>query len=247
LTAGLTPIRTGLPEISEVRSNTEMNYLAHGYRFLDSPLKLAGTAVPDWLSVVDRKVRIRRRRVTEHLETLQDDDLCMADGILQHLNDDDLFHRSTQFMMMESELSVRFRSIMSDRYDHRPPFLGHIVTELLLDSVISEEMPEVLSGYYSAMGEVCPMQVEQLVNRLATRTTDQLTGFIHQFRSVKFLYDYRDDARLMGRLNQVLRRVTLPLLDEQSLGVLRDARVLVRIHTEELLQAVESPACADPL
>jgi len=223
-----------------------MNYLAHGYRFLESPLKLAGTAVPDWLSVVDRRVRVRRQRVHEHLESLQDDDLCMADGVLQHLNDDDLFHRSSQFMIMESELSVRFRRIMPDQYDHRPPFLGHIVTELLLDSVISKEMPEVLTGYYSAMAEVSPMQVEDLVNRIATRTTDQLAGFIHQFRSVKFLYDYMDDNRLLGRLNQVLRRVTLPLLDEQSLSVLRDARALVRIHSDELLQAVESPACADP-
>ena len=28
-----------------------MNYLAHGYRFTEDPLFLAGTAVPDWLRV----------------------------------------------------------------------------------------------------------------------------------------------------------------------------------------------------
>jgi hypothetical protein len=235
----------GLSEFAADRLNTAMNYLAHGYRFLDSPLKLAGTAVPDWLSVVDRKVRIRRRRVNEHLGALKDDDLCLADGMLQHLDDDDRFHRCTRFMIMESELSVRFRRIMPDPYDHRPPFLGHIVTELLLDSIIAEQMPEILSGYYSAMAEVSPNHVQQLVNRLATRTTDQLAGFIHKFRSAQFLYDYADDSRLLGRLNQVLRRVTLPLLDEQSLSVLRDSRVLVRIHADELLQAVENPACAE--
>ena len=80
---------------------------------------LAGTAVPDWLSVVDRKVRVRRRNVSELLKTLKDDDHFIAVGVLQHLHDDDLFHRSTRFMMMESELSGRFRSIMPDRYDHR--------------------------------------------------------------------------------------------------------------------------------
>ena len=36
-----------------------MNYFAHGHRFVDDPYFLAGTAVPDWLSVVDRKVRVR--------------------------------------------------------------------------------------------------------------------------------------------------------------------------------------------
>ena len=90
-----------------------MNYLAHGYRFLNSPPKLAGTAVPDWLSVVDRKVRVRRRHVHEQLETLQDNDRCIADGVLQHLDDDDLFHRCPRFMMLEYELSETTRQKMA--------------------------------------------------------------------------------------------------------------------------------------
>lgn len=222
-----------------------MNYLAHGYRFLDSPPMLAGTAVPDWLSVVDRRVRVRRRSLDKHFETLHGDARFIAAGVLQHLNDDDLFHRCSRFIMLESELSVRFRRIMPDPYDHRPPFLGHIVTELLLDSWIGEQMPEILSQYYAAMAEVSPTQVEHLVNRLAAQKTDQLAGFIQKFQSARFLYDYVDDTRLLGRLNQVLRRVTLPLLDEQCLSVLRDSRALVRVHADELLQAVERPARAE--
>ncbi len=150
-------------------------------------------------------------------------------------------------MLLESELSARFRRLMPDRFDHRPPFLGHIVTELLLDSMIVEQMPEVLTGYYAAMAEVSPQQIEQLVNRLASRETDQLAAFIHQFQSAKILYDYGDDSRLLARLNQVLRRVTLPQLDDQSLAVLRDSRSIVRLHAHELLQAVESPECADQI
>ena len=38
-----------------------MNYFAHALPFLDQPYFVAGTAVPDWLSVVDRQVRVRRR------------------------------------------------------------------------------------------------------------------------------------------------------------------------------------------
>ena len=38
-----------------------MNYFGHGHRFIDNPFFLAGTAVPDWLSVVNRRVRARRR------------------------------------------------------------------------------------------------------------------------------------------------------------------------------------------
>jgi hypothetical protein len=222
-----------------------MNYLAHGYRFVDEPMKLAGTAVPDWLSVVDRKVRVRTRRINEHLSDVSGelslDERLMAVGMLQHLKDDDTFHRSHLFMILESELSSRFRRIMPDRYDHRPPFLGHIVTELLLDSVIFEETPEILDAYYAALAEVQPAQIESVVNRIASRSTDQLAQFVQKFQQAKILYDYIDDSRLLHRLNQVLHRVTLPLLDEQSLSVLRDSRVLLRLHGPELLQVVESP------
>src|SRR5262245_50971039 len=38
-----------------------MNYLAHGWRFVGQPYVLAGTAAPDWLSVIDRKIRLRLR------------------------------------------------------------------------------------------------------------------------------------------------------------------------------------------
>jgi hypothetical protein len=115
------------------------------------------------------------------------------------------------------------------------------VTELLLDSVIFEETPEILDAYYAALAEVQPAQIESVVNRIASRSTDQLAQFVQKFQQAKILYDYIDDSRLLHRLNQVLHRVTLPLLDEQSLSVLRDSRVLLRLHGPELLQVVESP------
>ncbi len=42
-----------------------MNYLAHGWRYTDEPYVLAGTAAPDWLSVIDRKIRLRSRTAAE--------------------------------------------------------------------------------------------------------------------------------------------------------------------------------------
>ena len=220
-----------------------MNYLAHGFRFLDSPLMVAGTAVPDWLSVADRRVRVRTRRIHERLESLDAEERALAEGMLQHLKDDDLFHRSTRFVILESELSSRFRRIMPDRFDHRPPFLGHIVTELLLDAFIAEQMPTVLDDYYAALSQVSASQIQRTVNIVATRTTENLAEFVRRFRSVRFLYDYADDTRLLRRLNQVMHRVTLPALDDDCLPVLREARQMLNLHGEELLDAV---ACPNP-
>lgn len=216
-----------------------MNYLAHGYRFLDDPHYLAGTAVPDWLNVADRATRIRTRHLTNAMPSLQATTRSVAAGMLQHLRDDDLFHRSAEFLMLESEIGLRFRHRMPDPFDHRAGFLGHIVTELLLDAVIAEGHPNLLRRYYAALSEVQPEHVQQTVNQIAVRPTDRLADFIGRFCQSAFLYDYLDDARLLFRLNQVLCRVKLPPIDTQCQPVLKEARTLLRQHSVALLQAVE--------
>ncbi|MCA9035051.1 MAG: hypothetical protein KDA91_07975 [Planctomycetaceae bacterium] len=217
-----------------------MNYLAHGYRFLDDPLFMAGTAVPDWLSVVDRRVRVRSRSLSRHMATVHPSDGRLISGMLQHLADDDVFHRCPTFMMLESELGSLFRRTMPDPFDHRPGFLGHIVTELLLDAFIAENHPGVLKRYYCSMSNVVAEEVQRVVNLVATQSTAKLAWFIDRFREVQFLYDYLSDAGLAARLNQVLRRVTLPALEDEHTAAIRDARMLVREHGELLLSTVET-------
>ena len=182
-----------------------MNYLAHGYRFLDSPLMAAGTAVPDWLSVADRGVRMRSRRIRPQLPQLEGGVRSVAEGTLQHLADDDLFHNSLVFRMLESDLASGFRRLMPDRFDHRPGFLGHIVVELLLDWYIAERQPGILDEWYAVLGSVCPLQIQLAVNCLAPRQTENLAPFIRRFLEARVMYDYADDERLLVRLNQITR------------------------------------------
>jgi hypothetical protein len=63
-----------------------MNYFAHARPFLDQPYFMAGTGVPDWLTVVDRRVRAK------HAEALRHDArpwvARVAGGVLQHLCDE---------------------------------------------------------------------------------------------------------------------------------------------------------------
>ncbi|MEZ6124334.1 MAG: hypothetical protein R3C49_14345 [Planctomycetaceae bacterium] len=213
-----------------------MNYLAHGYRYLDRPLFLAGTAVPDWLSVVDRHVRARSRLVLPVVE--QTDNPIVKEvgrGILQHHQDDDRFHRSEVFQRLEGELGNRFRTVMPDPYDHRPGFLGHIVVELLLDAWLAETNSDLLPAYYDAMAKVPAQQVEVSVNQMATRTTNQLAWFIDRFRDERFLFDYLDNQRLLLRLNQVMKRVRLPRLEPSVVDVLQEARWMVAGEAPQLL------------
>lgn len=216
-----------------------VNYLSHGYRFLDNPLFLAGTAVPDWLSVVDRKVRARKRLVEPVVaETTSDEVRQIGLGILQHHLDDDTFHRCEPFQQLEGELGAEFRKHMPDKYDHRPGFLGHIVVELLLDAVLASRDDTLLDRFYAAMSLVDPLLVQSTVNQMSTKKTDKLAWFIEAFLKEKFLYDYASDRTLFFRLNQVLKRVRLPVMEDDVLQVLPIARELVSERADLLFDTV---------
>ena len=218
-----------------------MNYLAHGYRFLDRPLYLAGTVVPDWLSVVNRKVRARSRLVRPVVDSTDNDSVReIGLGILQHHRDDDVFHRSEPFMQMEAQIGQEFRVFMPDRYDHRPGFLGHIVVELMLDATLAARDSSLIDQFYHAMDKVDAQLVEDAVNLMATRTTDRLAWLIERFRQERFLDDYVTDQGMFYRLNQVLSRVRLEPMTDDAVAALSSARRLLNDRHQELLDAVEN-------
>src|SRR5579871_4042743 len=127
-----------------------MNYFAHGHRYTDRPYFLAGTAIPDWLSVADRQVRMRPRRVQPFADGSGSPAAELAAGILQHLHDDGWFHRTRAFAEVTATLTTAFRGLLIDPDDHRPSFLGHIVTELILDGLLVVRQPDLLRAYYAS-------------------------------------------------------------------------------------------------
>lgn len=213
-----------------------MNYLAHGWRFLDRPWFLAGTAIPDWLSVADRRVRMRGPRVRPFADGSGSAEAELAAGVLQHLDDDQWFHRTPAFFETTAHLTRLFRELLGPDDGFRPGFLGHIVTELLLDSVLIERMPELLDRYYEALDRLDPVRIEHAVNRMGTRTTATLAPLIPHFRQEQFLRDYLDPRRLLWRLNQVMGRIKLKPLPDQTAAVLTDGRAIVAHRAADLLR-----------
>jgi hypothetical protein len=212
-----------------------VNYFAHGLRFLDRPHFLAGTAVPDWLSVVDRRVRVRPQ-LTEPLATGDGSDHAeVAAGILQHFHDDGWFHTTQAFAETSWKLTVAFRGLNPDHEDIRASFLGHIVTEMLLDAVLISRNPRRLDDYYEALSRTDAGSVQDVVNRASRRPTQQLGAWIGIFLRERFLYDYLQLPRLLHRLNQVMRRVKLQPLPEATIEVLETGHAMVASRVDELL------------
>ncbi|MCA9099910.1 MAG: hypothetical protein KDA63_02100, partial [Planctomycetales bacterium] len=127
-----------------------MNYFAHGHRFVDEPYFLAGTALPDWMNVVDRRTRVRRRHALAHVAHDDPRLAAVARGVVQHHVDDDWFHRTTAFFEVSQQIAAKVGKVIGGDANARPSFLGHILTEILLDASLIARDAERLDTYYAA-------------------------------------------------------------------------------------------------
>jgi len=214
-----------------------MNYFAHALPFLDNPYFVVGTSVPDMLAVVDRRARVRRKR----LFSLQGDHdaktAAIAAGILQHLRDDAHFHQTRSCAELSLQFTVAIRQVLNEETGMRPNFLGHLMVELLLDATLCMENPNSLERYYQIMRSVDPQVIENVVNRAVAKPTNRLAQMLLLTRQERFLYDYPDDEKLV-RLNQIMRRVGLETLPESICDVLPEFRTAVCCRKEELIDGI---------
>jgi len=215
-----------------------MNYLAHALFAAEDPYFLAGTAVPDWLRVADRRVRLGLKRVTAFCGNENPVLAAVAGGAVQHLRDDAQFHACRPFAELTWQLTVAARETLEEESGMRPYFLGHLLVEVLLDAALAAEDPARVERYYQALEQIDPSQVEAAVNRMAARPTQRLAPFIRLFLAERILWDYLEDGKLMRRLNQVMRRVGLPPLPESFARILPKARQRVAARKTELLDGI---------
>jgi hypothetical protein len=212
-----------------------MNYLAHGWRYTDEPYVLAGTAAPDWLSVIDRKIRLRSRTAAEFVADTDPIVASLARGVVQHHADDAWFHATRSFNELSLQFAVEIRAVLPGDEGFRPSFLGHILVELLLDRALAEDEPKRLDNYYAAMATLDAQVTQQAISRLATRPVDRIVTLLPRFLNERFLYDYLDDAKLLVRLNHVMRRVGLPQLPLELIEIIPSLRERVRAKMTVLL------------
>ncbi|HPM84872.1 MAG TPA: hypothetical protein PLF81_29410 [Candidatus Anammoximicrobium sp.] len=214
-----------------------MNYYAHARPFLDNPYFAAGTAVPDWLSVLDRKMRVSSKAAQTLAAHADGRVASLAAGIVQHHHDDGWFHQTRAFAELSLQLTAAVRQVLPQDDGFRPSFLGHILVEILLDASLIAAAPAQLDAYYEALNRVDPQLIGDAINQVATRPSGLWPVFIPQFRAERFLYDYLEDAKLLARLNRVMRRVQLQPLPDEFLNILPAARQAVGQRREELLNA----------
>jgi hypothetical protein len=212
-----------------------MNYFAHGLNHLEDPYFLAGTAVPDWLSIMNRRVRALSRLAEQWLEDTDSMLAAVAAGVVRHHDDDAWFHQTAAFAELSLSFTASIREFLAGDDGFRPSFLGHILVEILVDATLIDAYPAKLDTYYRALETVDAAVVTAAVGRMSTGSVQHLLPTIELFRTDRFLYDYADDAKLLQRLNRVMSRVNLAELPQSLLRFLPGARRDISQRLAELL------------
>ena len=212
-----------------------MNFLSHAMPYFDTPLLAACTAVPDWLSVVDRKIRARKRLAIQHLDSDDPSLRDVAGGVIRHIEDDRWFHGTQAFIETNMLIAVQLRDLLPGDAGFRPTFVGHILIEMLLDAFWIRDDRSIADRYYQLLAEQPANEIQRCVNQITGKPTDKLVGTIERFVEMKFLYDYLDDEKLLMRLNQVMKRVKLAPLPESLVDWLPKTRKLVESKRERFL------------
>jgi len=215
-----------------------MNYFAHAVRFLDRPYFLAGTSLPDWLSVVKRTVRLRRTSLTEHLTSPDERTRQLVAGVVQHLEDDYRFHSAPAF----SEVLVQVLRLVQPVVNTPGVslvFLSHLMVEIMFDAALLCRFPNGANAYHAALAHVDPLWIEGTTQAIVGQDVEHLGTFVRLFCREKILHDYNDDTATLRRLNQVMARLKLPPLPTALANVLPDIRSIVAAKELDLWRALD--------
>jgi hypothetical protein len=156
-------------------------------------------------------------------------------GVIQHHVDDDAFHQNETFILTSATLSVALRAIHGRDSSIRSGFLGHIIIELLLDDTLSQSNPSLLQEYYKTVDSLDRDLVSKAASLAVGRHVVGLEKWIDRFVEERFLEDYSDDRRLLRRLNQIMKRVGLEQLGDETLAWLAFCRQEVNRNADKLL------------
>ncbi len=215
-----------------------MNYFAHAVRFLDRPYFLAGTSLPDWLSVVKRTARLRRTSLNEYLNSSDQHTQQLVAGVVQHLDDDHRFHSAPAFSEVLVQVLRTIQPVVNTP-GVSLIFLSHLMVEIMFDAALLCRFPNGAEAYYAALDHVDPWWIEGATQVIVGQKVEHLGSFVRLFCRERILHDYNDDKATFRRLNQVMARLKLPSLPSSLADILPDIRSIVATRELDLWRAVD--------
>ncbi|MEM9984193.1 MAG: hypothetical protein AAF804_03790 [Bacteroidota bacterium] len=189
-----------------------MNFIAHYYidRQIEQDLFVAGVCTPDWVSIFNRKVRVKEGRLPSldgATHSLPEQAFHL--GVRRHLEVDGLFHTSSFFKEETGILNRLFEQYLGPDQVPRSFFVAHVLFELVLDKVLIQADPSLLGDYYHHLDSCDLDRLVELTEWVTGASLPGYQAFIRRFITKKYLYQYTDWDHVVYVLRRILERVTI--------------------------------------
>lgn len=187
-----------------------MNFLSHYYldRHITNHNFVVGVCTPDLLSIFDREVRIKSKKMHHHQGTSEFD--FFQTGVERHFEADKIFHSSPFFQEECKYISAELQELFGTNGIKRSFFVSHILLELMLDKVLIKQDSGLVDGFYYHFKQVGYQQIVEMTEKLAERELSAYTAFLQRFIQHQYLYHYSEYEYIIFVLRRLLRRVGVP-------------------------------------
>lgn len=216
--------------------STRLNYLSHYFcEYPDQrPYFVLGLILPDLVRELEpRKIRF----VPEELQTALDQrGHDLNEGIIRHLQVDEMFHQSNFFHEKVAQIKDWLLRYEYETIPSRIPVFAHVLLELMIDRVLILRDPRPMEDFYTLLEQV---EEEALAHYFEQNGLVQQPSAVYRrvryFCKDRFLYRYTDNAMMLYALNVLNQKVGQPVISEQDEALLLDTIE----RTESMLQSDE--------
>jgi hypothetical protein len=188
-----------------------LNFLSHYYHESPSndPYFVAGVILPDILSNYSHR---SGEVVKLFVHKLQDPDSpeqeSLQRGVKRHYEIDGYFHESRFFEENTAAISSLIKTRDFSCFEKRLYAVSHVMLEIMLDRKILIEDRAACENMYSMLEKVNSEEITNLIkqNTVASKP-EEVREHFDRFRSLKFIYDYTFDLRLVELMNGLNKRL----------------------------------------
>ncbi len=213
-----------------------MNYLAHAFRFLDAPHKVAGACLPDWLRAVNRRARLHDAALTAVVAHDAIDAELLV-GARAHHGDDAIFHAHPTFDGLTHAAVTLTRALSRDAR-FRASTIGHVLIEMLLDAALLRRAPGCGERYYEALSRVDVERVRRFAQQHTGHALPTMGVLFERFCRARFVLRYQTDEGVREAMQGVLWQLGLPPLPAGFVDVVAALRPKVDAAVPALSQAL---------
>lgn len=165
---------------------------------------------------------------------LQDDGTpalgSIRDGCIRHKESDEIFHKWEGF-----EMSMEIGNRILKRSAEPLPryyFLSHILSELVLDKILLNKMPDLADRLYADYEQVQAMHFNDFLSRNGIAETRPFGQGFDRFMEVRYLNKYGHFTNIVYGLGQICKKLNLPPFTDYQ----KEHLIEVSQHLESFIQ-----------